>query len=124
LTFPASPPNVFGKEEWSMTERVKLNRVLVRINRIIAYILLLVAVVMLVTGYRTTGHFTFFSRGFADITHRIHINIAFIVLLAVHAVLSIRSALLRRKIGGAYIDIVLTITGVVFVLLFVLLIFI
>ncbi|HUT66615.1 MAG TPA: hypothetical protein VMZ05_10790 [Spirochaetota bacterium] len=107
-----------------MTGRVKLNRVLIRINRYIAYALLLIAVVILVTGYRTTGHFAFFSRGFADITHRIHLNIAFIVLLAVHALLSIRSALLRKKIGGAYIDIMLLLIGTVFVGLFVLLVFV
>lgn len=107
-----------------MTGRVKLNRVLIRINRYIAYVLLLIAVVMIVTGYRTTGHFAFFSRGFADITHRIHLNISFIVLLAVHALLSVRSALLRKKIGGAYIDIMLLLIGAVFVGLFVLLVFV
>jgi hypothetical protein len=124
LTFLAGWPNIFGKEGGSMTIRVKFNRVLIRVNRIIAYILLLVTVIMLVTGYRTTGHFTFFSRGFADITHRIHLNIAFIALFAVHAILSIRSALLRKKIGGPYINILLIIIGAVFVALFVLLIFI
>jgi len=107
-----------------MTGSVRFNRVLIRINRYIAYALLLIAVVVLVTGYRTTGHFAFFSRGFADITHRIHLNIAFIVLLAVHALLSVRFALLRKKIGGAYIDIMLLLIGTVFVVLFVLLIFI
>ena len=107
-----------------MTGRVTLNRVLIRINRYIAYVLLLIAVVMMVTGYRTTGHFAFFSRGFADITHRIHLNISFIALLALHALLSVRFALLRKRIGGAYIDIMLLLIGTVFVGLFVLLVFV
>jgi len=107
-----------------MTGRVTLNRVLIKINRYIAYALLLIAVVVLVTGYRTTGHFAFFSRGFADITHRIHLNISFIALLALHALLSVRFALLRKRIGGAYIDIMLLLIGTVFVGLFVLLVFV
>jgi hypothetical protein len=107
-----------------VSESAKLNRFLVRTNRILAYMLLLAAVLMIVTGYRSTGRLAFFSRGFADITHRIHLNIAFIALLSMHSLLSIRMALLRRKIGGAYVDITLIVIGAVFIAIFTLLIFI
>ncbi|MBN2322913.1 MAG: hypothetical protein JXQ30_04200 [Spirochaetes bacterium] len=107
-----------------MPDSVKLNRFLVRMNRVSAYVLLLVAVLMIVTGYRSTGRFAFFSRGFADITHRIHLNIAFVSLLSLHSVLSTRTALQRRNIGGTYVDIALIIAGAVFIAIFTLLVFI
>jgi hypothetical protein len=66
----------------------------------------------------------FFSRGSADITHRIHLNIAFIALLSMHSLLSIRMTLLRMKIGGTYVDIILIVIGAVFIAIFTLLIFI
>ena len=107
-----------------MSERAKRNRVLIKTNRVLAYLLLAVATAMIVTGYRTIGRFTFFSRGFADFTHRIHLNAAFIVLLASHSLLSIRTALMRKKIGGAYIDVLLIVIGAFFITLFILLLFI
>jgi hypothetical protein len=107
-----------------MIDSAKLNRFLVRTNQVLAYMLLLAAVAMIVTGYRSAGRFAFFSRGFADITHRIHINIAFIALLSAHSLLSIRMALLRRKVGGTYIDITLIVIGALFIAIFTLLIFI
>ena len=107
-----------------MSDRTKRNRVLVKTNRVLAYLLLVVATAMIVTGYRTAGWFTFFSRGFADITHRIHLNTAFIVLFAAHSLLSIRTALMRKKIGGAYIDVLLIVIGTFFIALLILLIFI
>lgn len=107
-----------------MADRTKRNRALVKTNRVLAYILLAVATAMIVTGYRTTGWFAFFSRGFADITHRIHLNAAFIVLLAAHSLLSIRTALMRKKISGAYIDALLIVIGTIFIVLFIILLFV
>ena len=101
-----------------------MNKLLVKINRLFAYALLANTIIMLVTGYRTRGHFAFFSRGFADITHRIHLNVSFIVLLIVHSLLSIRFALMRKKIQGTYIDIMLILVGVGLIVIFTLLIFI
>ena len=101
-----------------------MNKLLVKINRIIAYALLANTMVMLITGYRTRGHFAFFSRGFADLTHRIHLNVSFIVLLIIHSLLSIRFALMRKKIQGKYIDIMLFLVGVALIVIFTLLVFI
>ena len=107
-----------------MSDRTKRQKFFVKTNRALAYVLLAVATAMIVTGYRTTGWFSFFSRGFADLTHRIHLNTAFIVLLAAHSLLSIRTALMRKNIGGVYIDVLLTLIGVIFCTLFIVLIFV
>jgi hypothetical protein len=101
-----------------------MNKYLIKINRIIAYALLANTVIMLITGYRTRGLFTFFSRGFADITHRIHFSTSFIVLFIAHSLISIRFALMRKKIQGVYIDIMLALVGIALVTIFTLLVFI
>jgi hypothetical protein len=55
------------------------------------------------------------TRGTANLLHIVYLNIAFIFLATVHALISIRTALMRNKVKGKYIDILLLITGIVFV---------
>jgi hypothetical protein len=101
-----------------------MSKYLVKINRIIAYALLANTIIMLITGYRTRGHFLFLSRGFAEITHIVHLNISFIVLFSAHFLLSIRFALIRKNIQSIYIDVMLSLIGAVLIGIFTLLIFI
>lgn len=96
----------------------KFNRFLIKFNRYIAYTLIANVVILFVTGYRIKGYFNFFSIYFANITHRIQFNISFIVLLALHMLISIRFILMRKQIKGKYIDIILILTGITFIAFF------
>ena len=73
------------------------------------------AILIIITGYRQTGHFTFIPRGLANTLHQIYLNIAFLVVGSIHALTTIRRALMRNKIKGLYIDILLIVLGVSFV---------
>lgn len=92
-----------------------MNRFLIRLSRTIAYILIPIFIFILISGYRNTGYFTFMTRGTANLLHIVYLNIAFIFLATVHALISIRTALMRNKVKGKYIDILLLITGIVFI---------
>lgn len=92
-----------------------MERILTRINRISAYILIVLVFLMLITGYRQVGYFTFFTRGLANSLHQIYLNIATLIVGAVHILLSIRRALIRNHIKGLYINIILTLIGMVIV---------
>jgi hypothetical protein len=94
---------------------MRLNRFLTLFSRIAAYILIVLFVFMMITGYRSTGHFTFIPRGMANSLHTIYLNIAFIVLATMHALLSIRFALVRNNIKGWYIDVLLLAAGAAFI---------
>jgi len=94
---------------------MNLNRFLTIFSRVVAYILIVLFVFMMITGYRITGHFTFLTRGIANSLHSIYINIAFIVLATIHALISIRFALARNNVKGWYVDILLLATGAVFI---------
>jgi hypothetical protein len=87
-------------------------RALVRINRYVAYLLIPVTLFMFITGFRMTGTFTFFSRGSADLLHRIYVHIAFVVLFSVHVVLSVRIAFARRGVRSRFLDWSLAAAGV------------
>ncbi len=95
-----------------------MNRFLAKLNRIMAYILLALVVGILITGYRTFGYFTFISRGLANNLHRIYLNVPFIVFVVTHSLLSIRVSLMRKKRGGAYLDIILAMAGIGFIVFF------
>jgi len=92
-----------------------MEKVLTRINRISAYILIVLVLLILITGYRQVGYFTFFTRGLANSLHQIYLNIAGLVVGAVHVLLSVRRALTRNKIKGVYINIILALIGIVVV---------
>jgi hypothetical protein len=92
-----------------------LNRFLTIFSRVVAYILIVLFVFIMITGYRSTGHFTFMTRGLANSLHIIYLNIVFIVLVTIHALISIRFALERNKVKGWYIDALLLATGAVFI---------
>ena len=92
-----------------------MEKVLTRINRISAYILIVLVLLLLVTGYRQVGYFTFFTRGLANSLHQIYINIASLIVGAVHVLLSVRRALIRNKIKGIYINIILALIGIIVV---------
>ena len=92
-----------------------MERVLTRINRISAYILIALVLVILVTGYRQVGYFTFFGRGLANSLHQIYLNIAGLVVGAVHVLLSVRRALIRNQIKGIYINVILALIGIIVV---------
>ena len=89
-----------------------MEKILTRINRISAYILLMLVLLILITGYRQVGYFTFFTRGLANSLHQIYLNIAGLVIGAVHILISIRKALARNKIKGIWVNIILVILGV------------
>ncbi len=92
-----------------------MEKILTRINRISAYILIVLFLLILITGYRQVGYFTFFNRGLANSLHQVYLNIAGLVVGAVHVLLSIRRALIRNKIKGIYINIILALIGIVVV---------
>ena len=94
---------------------MSLNRFLTVFSRVAAYILIVLFVFIMITGYRGTGHFTFMTRGLANSLHIIYINISFLVLATIHALISIRFALARNKVKGIYIDVLLLVTGAVFI---------
>jgi ABC-type sulfate transport system permease subunit len=92
-----------------------MEKVLTRINRISAYVLIALVLLILITGYRQVGYFTFFTRGLANSLHQIYLNIAGLVVGAVHVLLSARRALMRNKIKGIFINIILALIGIVVV---------
>jgi hypothetical protein len=92
-----------------------LNRFLTVFSRVAAYILIVLFVIIMITGYRSTGHFTFMTRGLANTLHIIYINIAFLVLACIHALVSIRFALARKNVKGRYVDVLLLVIGAVFI---------
>ena len=94
---------------------MKFNRFLTIFSRVSAYILIALFILIMITGYRSTGHFTFIARGLANSLHIIYLNIAFIVLATIHAVISIRFALARRSVRGKIVDTLLLLTGAVFI---------
>jgi len=92
-----------------------MEKILTRINRISAYVLLVLVLLILITGYRQVGYFTFFTRGLANSLHQIYLNIAGLVIGSVHILISIRKALVRNKIKGIWVNIILVILGVTIV---------
>lgn len=92
-----------------------MEKILTRITRISAYILIVLVFLMLITGYRQVGYFTFFTRGLANSLHQIYLNIAGLIVGAVHVLLSIRRALIRNHIKGLYINIILILIGIIIV---------
>ena len=92
-----------------------MNRVLKKLSRISAYLLLILFIMIMITGYRQTGHFTFIGRGLASSLHQVYLNVVFLLLFAFHAIVAVRNALIRNKIKGLYIDILLILSGIIFV---------
>lgn len=92
-----------------------MNRFLIKFNRLISYILIALFVAMLITGYRSVGHFTFMTRGLANSLHIVFLNVSFIVLFVIHSMIGIRLALTRNKIKGWFIDVVLILFGCVLI---------
>jgi hypothetical protein len=92
-----------------------MDKILIKISRIASYTLVVVLILMLITGYRLTGHFVFITRGFANTLHSIYFNIAFIFLVTIHSLIATRFALIRNKIKGKYIDILLIAIGAAFI---------
>jgi len=101
-----------------------MNRFIVKLNRTIAWVLAINTIILIITGYRSLGYFQFFTRGSADITHRIYLGISFIVLFASHSLISTRFILMRKHIKGRYIDVILILVGIIFITFFILLAFI
>jgi ABC-type sulfate transport system permease subunit len=92
-----------------------MEKALTRINRISAYVLIVLVLLILITGYRQVGYFTFFTRGLANSLHQIYLNVAGLIVGAVHVLLSVRRALLRNNIKSVYINIILALIGIVVV---------
>lgn len=92
-----------------------MEKFLLKLCRITAYISIILFILMMISGYRQTGHFTFISRGMANTMHQIYLNIAFLFVISIHALTAIRRALMRNRIKGAYIDILLVVLGILFV---------
>lgn len=90
----------------------RVNRFLLKFNRYTAYILIPVILFMFVSGHRMTGNFTFISRGFADLLHRVYLNIVFLFLFLIHTFLSLRFLLMRRNIKGRWLDLLFILIAV------------
>jgi hypothetical protein len=88
-----------------------MDRFLIKLNRYVAYLLIPVVFLMLMTGYRSTGSFFFISRGFADLLHRIYLNVGFLFLFTLHTMLSLRVVFMRKNRGGRLLDLVLILLG-------------
>lgn len=93
-----------------------MNRILTRIQRIIGYIIAVLLLLQLATGYRNLGFFTFIQHDLADSFHQIYIIIPFSFLAVSHLLIGVKRAFIRTKVKGIYIDIILLIVGVVFVI--------
>ncbi len=89
-----------------------MNRFLVKLNRWTAYVLFPIGIFMLIMGYRITGSFVFIPRGFADLLHKIYLHAIFLILFTLHSLLSIRFALMRRRIQSVYLDVLFILVGV------------
>ncbi len=92
-----------------------MNKFLRTLNRILAYLLIPLFILLMITGYRQLGYFTFLTRGLANSLHQIYANISFLVLFAVHALISIKFALARKRIKGLHVDIMLLAAGIIFI---------
>ena len=92
-----------------------MEKILTRISRISAYVLIVLVLLILITGYRQVGYFTFFTRGLANSLHQIYLNIAGLVVGSIHVLISIRKALVRNRIRGVWIDIMLIVLGIAIV---------
>lgn len=92
-----------------------MNKFLRTLNRILAYLLIPLFILLMVTGYRQLGYFTFLTRGLANSLHQIYANISFLVLFTVHALISIKFALDRKRIKGLHVDIMLLAAGIIFI---------
>jgi len=88
---------------------------LIKLNRIFAYILIPLVIAILITGYRNTEHFTFINRGVANLLHSVWLNLAFLVLFTVHSLIAIKLALIRNKVTAKYLDVLLTVIGILFI---------
>jgi len=92
-----------------------MEKFLLRLSRITAYILIILLILIIITGYRQTGHFTFISRGMANTLHQVYLNVAFLLVASIHALTAIRRALIRNRVKGIYIDVLLIVLGILFV---------
>lgn len=88
-----------------------MNRFLVKLNRWSCYILFPTGILMFILGYRMTGSFVLINRGFADLLHKIYLNVLFVVLFFLHSLLSIRFALMRKNIKSVYLDVLFILLG-------------
>ena len=89
----------------------ELDCFLTKLNRYTAYLLIPVVLLMLMTGYRSTGSFPFIPRGFADLLHRIYLNVVFLFLFTLHTLLSLRLLLKRKMRGGRLTDVLFILLG-------------
>ncbi|MCG9479840.1 MAG: hypothetical protein K9H14_06470 [Actinomycetia bacterium] len=93
-----------------------MEKFLRKLNRILGYLLMPLFIVLMITGYRQVGYFTFFTRGIANLLHQVYINISFLVMVTMHAGLSIRFALARNRIKGRSVDLLLLLCGLIFII--------
>jgi hypothetical protein len=89
----------------------ELDRFLTKLNQCAAFLLIPVVLLMLMAGYRATGSFTFIPRGFADLLHRIYLNMVFLFLFSLHMLLSLRTLLKRKQRGGRLLDLIFILIG-------------
>jgi len=92
-----------------------MNKFLIKFNRTISYILIPLFISILITGYRSTGHFTFIGRAAANTLHIVWLNIAFLILFTSHSLIGIKLAMIRNKVKGKFLDALLIIIGILFV---------
>ena len=96
-----------------------INRFLIKVNRYSGYILIPFTIGLIISGYRMVGYFDFFSRGLADLFHRIFIHTGFVLTFSIHTFLSLRHALMRRNIKGMLLDIIFLVLGAGFAFYFI-----
>lgn len=88
-----------------------MKKFLVKLNRWSGYILFPTGIFMFILGYRMSGSFVFINRGFADLLHKIYLNVLFVFLFFLHSLLSLRFALMRKNLGSVYLDVLFVLLG-------------
>jgi hypothetical protein len=90
---------------------MKWNRLLFNLHRIISWTLLPVLVITVLSGYAYTRKVGVFRRGVAYDLHNV-VDLPFLLLLVAHVVLAARFELMRFKIKGKSVDIMLLVLGI------------
>lgn len=95
---------------------MKINRLLFKLHRIISWVLVPFMTVIVLSGYAYTRKIQFIHRGRAFDLHDT-LDLPLIVLLVAHVMLAARFELMRFKIKGKIVDVLLLGLGIVLVLI-------
>jgi hypothetical protein len=91
---------------------MKMNRFLFKVHRLIAWALLPFMIIVTVSGYAYTRQLQFIHRGRAFDLHNTF-DLPLFLLLVAHVVLAARFELMRFKVKGKSVDVVLLLLGII-----------